>query len=86
MVNSGDSLTVLNKKKEEIRIFLSNLKAPALAKFGTEEQNKPWAFQSKDFVRKKLVGKKIKCDLDYVHTIVDDLQYSQDDNELVLVR
>ena len=69
MVNSGDSLTVLNKKKEEVRIFLSNLKAPALAKFGTDEQNKPWAFQSRDFVRKKLVGKNIKCDLDYLHTV-----------------
>ena len=69
MVNSGDSLTVLNKKKEEIRIFLSNLKAPALAKFGTDEQNKPWSFQSRDYVRKKLVGKNLKCDLDYIHTI-----------------
>ena len=69
MVNSGDSLTVLNKKNEETRIFLSNLKAPALAKFGTEEQNKPWAFQSKEFVRKKLVGKNLKCVLDYIHTI-----------------
>jgi len=69
MVNSGDSLTVLNKKKEEVRIFLSNLKAPALARFGTDEQNKPWAFQSREFIRKKLVGKILKCDLDYIHTV-----------------
>ena len=69
MVNSGDSLTVLSKNKNEIRIFLSNLKAPALAKFGTEEQNKPWAFQSREFLRKKLVGKNLKCDLDYIHTV-----------------
>ena len=69
MANSGDSLTVLNKKKNEIRIFLSNLKAPALTKFGTEEQNKPWAFQSREFVRKKLIGKNLKCDLDYIHTV-----------------
>ena len=69
MANSGDSLTVLSKNKNEIRIFLSNLKAPALAKFGTEEQNKPWAFQSREFVRKKLVGKNLKCDLDYIHTV-----------------
>ena len=69
MVNSGDSLTVLNKKKEEVRIFLSNLKAPALAKFGSYEQNKPWAFQSKEFIRKKLVGKTLICELDYIHTI-----------------
>ena len=72
MANSGDSITVLNKKKEEIRIFLSNLKAPALAKFGSDEQNKPWSFQSREFVRKNLVGKIIKCDLDYIHTIVVD--------------
>ena len=69
MVNSGDSLTVLNNKKEEVRIFLSNLKAPAMARFGSDEQNKPWAFQSKEFVRKKLVGKTLICELDYIHTI-----------------
>ena len=69
MVNSGDSLTVLNKKNEEVRIFLSNLKAPAMARFGSDEQNKPWAFQSKEFIRKKLVGKILMCDLDYIHTI-----------------
>ena len=72
MANSGDSVTVLNKKGDEIRIFLSNLKAPALAKFGTEEQNKPWAFQSREFVRKNLVGKNLKCDLDYIHKINAD--------------
>ena len=69
MVHSGDSLTVYNKKKEEVRIFLSNLKAPAMARFGSDEQNKPWAFQSKEFIRKKLVGKTLMCDLDYIHTI-----------------
>ena len=69
MVNSGDSLTVLNNKKEEVRIFLSNLKAPAMARFGSDEQNKPWAFQSKEFIRKKLVGKTLICELDYIHTI-----------------
>ena len=69
MVNSGDSLTVLNKKKDEVRIFLSNLKAPALARFNTEEENKPWAFQSREFARKNLVGKNLKCELDYIHTI-----------------
>ena len=69
MVNSGDSLTVLNNKKEEVRIFLSNLKAPAMARFGSDEQNKPWAFQSKEFLRKKLVGKTLICELDYIHTI-----------------
>ena len=82
MANSGDSLTVLNKKDNEIRIFLSNLKAPSLAKFGTDEQNKPWAFQSREFIRKKLVGQKCKCILDYIHTVNIDnskLKESQGD-------
>ena len=79
MVNSGDSLTVLNKKNEEIRIFLSNLKAPAMARFGSDEQNKPWAFQSKEFIRKKLVGKILMCDLDYIHTInVENIPKKED--------
>ena len=71
-VHSGDSLTVLNEKENEIRIFLSNLKAPAMAKFGSEDQNKPWAFQSKEYIRKKLIGKKVKCYLDYIHTVNTD--------------
>ena len=79
MVNSGDSLTVLNKKNEEVRIFLSNLKAPAMARFGSDEQNKPWAFQSKEFIRKKLVGKILMCDLDYIHTInVENIPKKED--------
>ena len=40
-----------------------------MAKFGSYEQNKPWAFQSKEFIRKKLVGKTLICELDYIHTI-----------------
>ena len=40
-----------------------------MAKFGSDEQNKPWAFQSKEFIRKKLVGKTLICELDYIHTI-----------------
>ena len=69
MVNSGDSITVINSKDKEVRIFLSNLKAPSLAKFGTDDQNQPWAFQAKDFIRKKLVGKYITCNFDYIRGI-----------------
>jgi len=72
LVNGGDSLTVLNKKKEEVRIFLSNLKAPTLARTDSEEQNQPWAFQSREFIRKRLVGKILKCHLDYIHTVILD--------------
>jgi staphylococcal nuclease domain-containing protein 1 len=82
-VHSGDSISIQKKPGEEfIRIFLSNLKAPALARFGTDEQNKPWAFQSREFVRKKLVGKNVKCDLDYIHTInVDTSKTKEESNK-----
>jgi staphylococcal nuclease domain-containing protein 1 len=64
-VNSGDSLTIINEKGEQIRIFLSNLKAPNLAKPNSEEQDQPWAFQAKEYLRKILVGRKIRCEYDY---------------------
>ncbi|MCQ2819654.1 MAG: thermonuclease family protein [archaeon] len=64
-VNSGDSITVMNKNGEPTRIFLSNLKAPSFAKPNTNEQDQPWAFQAKEYLRRILVGRKIKCIHDY---------------------
>ena len=65
-VHSGDSISIQKKPGEEfIRIFLSNLKAPSFAKPNTNENDQPWAFQAKEFLRKKLVGKILKCDYDF---------------------
>ena len=65
MVHSGDSISVKDKNGNIQRIFLSNLKAPSLAKLNSDESDKPWAFQAKEYLRKKLIGKEIKCEFNY---------------------
>jgi staphylococcal nuclease domain-containing protein 1 len=71
-IHSGDSLTVKNLTTGEVsRIFLSHMKAPKFAKPNTEEQDQPWAFQAKEFLRKILVGKKIRAEHDYSKTLED---------------
>lgn len=72
-VHSGDSISVKNKKTGEIvRIFLSHLKAPSLAKPGTEESDQPWAWQAREFIRKVCVGKPLRCEFDYSRTLPKD--------------
>ena len=63
---SGDSFSVKNSKNGEvIRIFLSHVKAPAFAKLNSSEQDKPWAWQAKEYLRKNLIGKQVKCEFDF---------------------
>jgi staphylococcal nuclease domain-containing protein 1 len=72
-VHSGDSLSVRNKKTGEIvRIFLSHLKAPTLAKPNSDESDQPWAWQAREFIRKVLVGKTIDCEFDYSRIMPKD--------------
>jgi staphylococcal nuclease domain-containing protein 1 len=72
-VHSGDSISVKNKKTGEIiRIFLSHIKAPLLAKPGTEESDQPWAWQAREFIRKVCVGKPLRCEFDYFRTLPKD--------------
>lgn len=71
--HSGDSVSVRNKKTGEIlRIFLSHLKAPTLAKPNSDESDQPWAWQAREFIRKSLVGKTINCEFDYSRVMPKD--------------
>jgi len=71
--HSGDSVSVRNKKTGEIlRIFLSHLKAPSLAKPNSDDQDQPWAWQAREFIRKALVGKTINCEFDYCRVMPKD--------------
>jgi staphylococcal nuclease domain-containing protein 1 len=72
-VHSGDSISVRNKKTGEIvRLFLSHLKAPTLAKPNSDESDQPWAWQAREFIRKVLVGKTIDCEFDYSRVMPKD--------------
>ncbi len=72
-VHSGDSISVKNPTTNEVlRLFLSHLKSPKLARPQTEEVDQPWAWQAKEFLRKIIVGKKLRCEFDYSKTIEKD--------------
>jgi len=68
-VNSGDSLTVIHIEKgsqgppQEVELTLTNIAAPRLgrrkSKNGENRDDDPFAFQSREFLRKKLVGRQI---------------------------
>jgi hypothetical protein len=44
---------------------LSHIKAPKLGRPNKNEEDKPWVWQSREYLRKILVGKKIRCEFDY---------------------
>ena len=59
-VHSGDSLTVENLKNgEQYRVYLANVRAPALGNPKRNELPKPWAWEAKEFVRNQTIGKRI---------------------------
>lgn len=64
-VHSGDSISVKADDGTITRIFLSHIRAPVFAKPNTDEEDKPWAWQSKEFLRKTAIGKRIKVIYDY---------------------
>ncbi len=68
-IHSGDSMTVKHKtSSESIRIFLSHLKAPKLANPNANDNDQPWAWQAKEFLRKNYVGKAVHCEYDFSKT------------------
>ena len=71
-VHSGDSISVITQSGTIHRVFLSNLKAPMLAKPNSDESDQPWAFQAKEYLRKGIVGKELKCVYDYAKTIAKE--------------
>lgn len=65
LIHTGDSLTLKSKDGSLHRVFLSHLKAPQFGKIGTGEEDKPWAWQAKEYLRKTYIGKKVKAVFDY---------------------
>ena len=61
-VYSGDSFKVLNLETNDVvRIFLANVKSP--------QQGKPFAWEAKESLRKKVIGKKLKVELQFSKNI-----------------
>ena len=66
MIHSGDSLSIKEKDTNTVRrVFLSHMKAPVFAKPNTNEEDKPWAFESKNHLIKVAIGKKVRAEFDF---------------------
>ncbi|CAI2381554.1 unnamed protein product [Moneuplotes crassus] len=67
-IHSGDSLTVLPEGGEERRIFLASIKAPTIARNDSSD-HEPWAWESKEFMRRQAIGKKVKVEMEFQREI-----------------
>lgn len=65
-VNSGDSIVVKSCKtsKEEMTVVLSGIEAPKLAWQGSKDrpEDQPYAWEAREFLRKKLQDKDLYCE------------------------
>lgn len=73
-VLSGDAVVILggprsNGPPEEITVYLSNVSAPRIAKRPTDTapgtQDEPWAWHSREYLRKRLVGETVNFVKDF---------------------
>ncbi|CAD5211676.1 unnamed protein product [Bursaphelenchus okinawaensis] len=66
-VGLGDNITVLKDNGEEEKVFFSSLKG--VPRPGTAKRplyDTPWMFEAREFLRKRLIGKKVQLTLDYI--------------------
>jgi endonuclease YncB( thermonuclease family) len=48
---------------------LANIRAPALGNPKKGEVDKPWAFESKEYARKLLIGRKVRVEIEFSREI-----------------
>jgi len=69
-IHSGDSMTIANTTNLEAqRVYFSNVKAPNPGNPQIEGSTQPWAWEGKEFLRNMLVGKTIRCELEFKREI-----------------
>ncbi|OQS04612.1 nuclease [Thraustotheca clavata] len=66
-VVSGDCIVVALKSKnyEEQRIYLSSIRAPRMGNARRNEPNAPYALDSKEAMRSKVIGKTVSIEIEY---------------------
>lgn len=70
-VHSGDSLTIESEEPAPLftkRIFLASLRSPAMARKAGDEDEQ-WAWESKEFLRKQVIGKKVRVEMEFQKTV-----------------
>jgi len=69
-IHSGDSLTIANTTNlDSQRVYFSNVKAPSPGNPTIEGSTQPWAWEGKDFLRNLLIGKTVRCELEFKREI-----------------
>ena len=79
-VISGDTISVSpcaaeeepgdNIQSEELKVCLSNLRAPRVARGGRGGATQPWAIESREFLRSRLIGKRVEVTVDYEKYVI----------------
>ena len=68
-IHSGDSLTLERDSDFKlIRVYLATVKSPVLMKKPGEEAD-PWAWDSKEALRKATIGKKVRVIMEFSRTV-----------------
>lgn len=68
-VISGDFLVIKDfaVPPVEHRVALSSIKAPRLGR--RDEKDEPWAFEAREFLRSRLIGRKVNVGIDYMRAL-----------------
>jgi staphylococcal nuclease domain-containing protein 1 len=83
---NADAITVKSTSGQLKKVFLSSIRPPREEKSAAEDDKPaperpknfrplydiPWQYEAREFLRKKLVGKSVKCQLDYVSPARDN--------------
>nr|CCA19388.1 nuclease putative [Albugo laibachii Nc14] len=73
-VTSGDSLVLVGSTKAgpppELTLTLSSLQAPKLAR-GSDQTNEPYAYSSREFLRKLCIGKTVRFKVEYRVNVIN---------------
>ncbi|KAK4295717.1 hypothetical protein Pmani_031744 [Petrolisthes manimaculis] len=74
-VVNGDALVVKRQDGKAQKVFLSSLRPPRMAESDAPRPpgknfrplyDIPWLFEAREFLRKKLIGQKVSCTVDYI--------------------
>lgn len=71
-VHSGDSVTVESAGGQSLRLNFTNLKARSMGNPSRDEASQPWAFEAKEHLRKKTIGKQVTVRIDNVRNVVTE--------------
>lgn len=74
-VQSGDTITVDDGTKE-VKVSLASIRAPRLGNSRRNEKNAPCAMEAREYLRHRLIGKKVRVIPEYTREGADDRLYS----------